>query len=121
VTVRLLYLIFLQAMDWLGPLARSTQSKTVEVLVLRHRVGMLRRRQQTATVRGGPGGVCGTDLVVVPACRLHRIVTLATIVRWHRDLVKRRWTQPRRHRTGSRRTTPALRWLVLRLAAENPS
>ena len=52
------------------------------------------------------------------ACRVHRIVTPATIVRWHRDLVKRRWTQPR---SGGRRTAPELRWLVLRLAAENPS
>ena len=54
-------------------------------------------------------------------CRLHRIVTPATILRWHRDLVKQRWTQPRRHRRGGRRPAPALRRLVLRLAAENPS
>ena len=52
-------------------------------------------------------------------CRLDRIVTPATIVRWHRDLVKRRWTQPRRHRRGGRRRAPELRRLVLRLAAEN--
>jgi putative transposase len=55
------------------------------------------------------------------ACRLHRIGTSATILRWHRDLVKRRWTQPRRPRSGGRRTPPQLRWLVLRLAAENSS
>ena len=56
-----------------------------------------------------------------PVCRLHRIVTPATIVRWHRDLVKRRWTQPRGPRSGGRRTPPELRRLVLRLAAENSS
>jgi transposase len=53
-----------------------------------------------------------------PVGRRHRIVT-TTIVRWHRDLVKRRWTQPRRHRSGGRRTVPELRRLVLRRAAEN--
>ena len=53
------------------------------------------------------------------AGRLQRIVTPATILRWHRDLVKRRWTQPRRRRTGGRSTTSELRQLVLRLAAEN--
>ena len=51
-----------------------------------------------------------------PVCRLHRIVTPATIVRWHRDLVKRRWTPPRCHRSGGRRTVLELCRLVLRLA-----
>jgi len=55
-----------------------------------------------------------------PACRLHRIVTPATSLRWHRDLVRRRWTQPRGHRSGGRRTAPELRRSVLRLAAETP-
>ncbi len=52
------------------------------------------------------------------AGRLHRIVTPATVLRWHRDLVTRRWTRPRR-RTGGRSTAPELRQLVLRLALEN--
>ena len=55
------------------------------------------------------------------ADRLHRIVTPGTIVRWHRDLVKRRCTQPGRLRTGGHRTTPELRQLVLRLTSENAS
>lgn len=53
--------------------------------------------------------------------RLQRIVTPATILRWHRDLVARRWTQPPRRRTGGRSTASKLRRLVLRLAAENPT
>jgi putative transposase len=55
------------------------------------------------------------------ACRSHRIVTPATILRWHRDLVKQRWTQPQGQRHGGRRTLPELGGWVLRLAAENPS
>ena len=35
--------------------------------------------------------------------------------------MKRRWTQPRRHRTNGRRAAPELRRLVLRLATENSS
>jgi putative transposase len=50
---------------------------------------------------------------------LHRIVTPATVLRWHRDLVTRRWTQPRRR--GGRSTASELRQLVLRLASENPT
>ncbi len=40
-------------------------------------------------------------------------------MRWHRDLVARRWTQPPRRRTGGRSTASELRRLVLRLATEN--
>jgi putative transposase len=37
----------------------------------------------------------------------------ATLLHWHRDLVRRRWTYP--HRRGCLRTSPAVRALVLRL------
>jgi putative transposase len=43
-----------------------------------------------------------------------------TILRWHRDLVTRRWAQPRRRAAG-RSTAPELRRLVLRLGSENCS
>jgi putative transposase len=42
------------------------------------------------------------------------------VLRWHRELVRRRWSQPRRRRTGGRCTASELRQLVLRLASENP-
>jgi putative transposase len=51
-------------------------------------------------------------------CRLHRIVTPTTVLRWHRDLVRRQWTQPR-CRPGGRSTASELRQLILRLASEN--
>jgi hypothetical protein len=73
---------------------------------------------RTATVLSGPGGVRALTRLLSPVCRRHRIVTPATIMRWHRNLVKRRWTQPRDQRSGGRRTAPELRRLVLRLAAD---
>jgi hypothetical protein len=42
--VRLLYLIFRQLVAWLGLLVRSSRSKNVEILVLRHEVAVLRRQ-----------------------------------------------------------------------------
>jgi hypothetical protein len=47
------------------------------------------------------------------------LVTPATLLRWHRDLVRRRWTYPRGHR-AHRSLDPALVELVSRLARENP-
>jgi putative transposase len=120
VAVRLLYLIFRQVMAWLGLLARSAQSKNAEILVLRHEVTVLRRQVSRPRLSWADRAVfAGLTRLLSPACRLHRIVTPATIMRWHRDLVKRRWTQPRRHRTSGRRIPPELRRLVLRMAAEN--
>lgn len=120
--VRLLYLIFRQIMAWLGLLARSAQSKNAEILVLRHEVTVLRRQVSRPRLSRADRAVfAALTRLLSRTCRLHRIVTPATILRWHRDLVKRRWTQPRRHRPGGRRTAPELRRLVLRLAAENSS
>jgi putative transposase len=122
VAVRLLYLIFRQVLAWLGLLARSAQSKNAEILVLRHEVAVLRRQVNRPRLSWADRAVfAALTRLLSPACRRHRIVTPATILRWHRDLMKRRWTQPRGHRSGGRCTPPELRRLVLRLAAENPS
>jgi len=120
--VRLLYLSFRQVMAWLGLLSRSAQSKNAEILVLRHEVAVLRRQVSRPRLSWADRAVFAALVrLLSPVCRRHRIVTPATIVRWHRDLVKRRWTQPQRYRSGGRRTVPELRRLVLGLAAENPS
>jgi hypothetical protein len=108
-------------MAWLGLLARSAQSKNAEILVLRHEVALLRRQLRRPRLSWADRAVfAALTRLLSPVCRLHRIVTPATILRWHRDLVKRHWTQPRGQRRGGRRTPPKLRRLVLWLAAENP-
>jgi hypothetical protein len=48
-----------------------------------------------------------------------RFVQPATLLRWHRDLVRRRWSYP--HRRGRPGVALEIRALVLRLARENPT
>ena len=43
VSLRLLYLIFSQLLNWLMQLSRATSSKNIELLVLRHEVAILRK------------------------------------------------------------------------------
>jgi putative transposase len=121
VAVRLFYLIFRQLVAWLGLLARSSTSKNAEILVLRHEVAVLRRQVRRPRLSWADGGVRGTDPITVPDLPTASDHTPATVLRWHRDLVTRRWTQPRRRRTGGRSTASELRQLVLRLASENPT
>src|SRR5450432_2061659 len=61
---------------------------------------------------------------VIPKVRRHGlrlVVTPEAILRWHRDIVRRRWAaQSMRARTGRPATGPNFKSLVLRLARENP-
>jgi putative transposase len=47
-------------------------------------------------------------------------ITPATLLRWHRELVRRKWTYRRSGRPGQPRIDAAIRELILRLARENP-
>jgi hypothetical protein len=54
-----------------------------------------------------------------PSGRRRLFVTPGTLLRWHADLVRRRWTFKRRSQ-GRPSTRASIRILVLRLARENP-
>ena len=118
--MRLLYLVFRHLVAWLGLLARSSSSKNAEILILRHELAVLQHQVSRPRLSWADQAVfAALARLLSQAGRLQRIVTPATIMRWHRDLVKRRWTPPRRRRTSGRYTTSELRQLVLRLASEN--
>jgi hypothetical protein len=100
VAVRLLYLIFRQLVAWLGLRARSSGSKNAGILVLRHEVAVLRRQVSRPRLSWADRAMFASlTRLLSPACQLHRLVAPGTVLRWHRDLVKRRRTQPRRRRT----------------------
>src|SRR4030095_6404385 len=52
------------------------------------------------------------------ALRCHRLVTPHTILRWHRRLVRRRWTYP--HQTGRPPIDDVLAALVVRMLRGDP-
>ena len=120
-TFRLLYLIFCQLFGRPGLLARAQASKNAEILVLRHEVAVLRRQVSRPRSSWPDRAVLAALARLLPKQhRLHRFVTPETLLRWHRDLIKRRWTYPHRQ-PGRPSTVPELGRLILRMAAENPT
>ena len=121
VSLRLLYLIFRHLLGLLLLLGRTSTTKDVELLVLRHEVAVLRRTNPKPRLEWADRAVFAALVRHLPqALRCHRLVTPNTILRWHRSLVCRRWTYPHR-RPGRPPIDAAIAALVVRMAAENPS
>jgi len=112
-------LIFRATVEWLCLLSRSGASKDAEILVLRHQLAVLRRQVARPRPSWADRALQAALSRLVPRSRWPRLfITPETVLRWHRDLVRRRWTVPRRG--GRPPTPPTIRQLVLRMAADNP-
>ena len=77
VSLRLLYLIFNQLLNWLMQLSRAASSKNIELLVLRHEVAVLRRTNpKPQNGLGRPSRVLAALIRRLPTnLRSHRLVT----------------------------------------------
>jgi len=120
VSLRLLYLIFWQALGLVLLIGRTSATKDVELLVLRHEVAVLRRTTPRPHLDWADRAVFAALIQRLPhALRRHRLVTPDTILRWHRRLVRQRWTYP--NRPGRPPIDDGLAALVVRMATDNPN
>ena len=121
------YLTFLRITRlaaWLRLSRREEAWKTAEILILRHQLAVLQRRQpRRPKLDWADRALLAVLLGVIPKARRHGLrllVTPDTILRWHRDIVRRRWaTRSMRGRTGRPAIRRNIKALVLRLAREN--
>jgi hypothetical protein len=121
VTLSLLYRAFCRTLQLIRLICRGNVDLAVEVVMLRHEVAVLRRQVHRPALEPSDRAVLAGLARLLPRRRLGRFfVRPETLLRWHRDLVARRWTYPHGQpgRPGIAKGTIAL---VLRLAKENPT
>ena len=117
--VRFCYVMLWRVLQLAALRLRSHEWKELEIVVLRHELAILRRRQRRPTIT-----VVDRTFLAAASRMLSRsrwtsfLVTPATLLRWHRRLVAKRWTYARPAGRPPKRRE--MRELALRLAHDNP-
>ena len=123
--LRFVFLLITRVASWLQLSRHEEARQTAEILILRHQLAVLQRQQpRRPDLNWADRALLAVPLSVIPKARrqgLRLLVTPDTILRWHRDIARRRWAaRSKRGRTGRPTTRRNIRALVLRLARENP-
>ena len=123
--LRFVFLLITRTATWLRLSRREETWRISEILLLRHQLAVLQRRQPgRPKLNWADRALLATLLGVIPKARRHGLRLLVapdTILRWHRDIIRRRWAaKSARGKTGRPATRRNIKTLIFRLARENP-
>jgi putative transposase len=93
--LRLVYLAVLRLFGWLGLLTRADTAKDAEILMLRHQLLVLRRQRRSPRLSWADRAILSSLSRLLSKAGRRRaclLISPRTVLRWHSDLVKRRWT-----------------------------
>jgi transposase len=116
-----IYVALCRLLQLVALLCKSERSKELEILLLQHELAILRRQPRRAPVRPVDRAILAAIAGALPRQAWSSLsLSPATVLRWHRQLVRRRWTYPHR-RPGRPPLDRRAQALVVQLARENPS
>src|SRR5215211_9335494 len=96
-------------------------AKDLEILVLRQQLRVLRRKTGRPRFTALDRVLLAAASRAIPRDRWASfLVTPQTLLRWHRELVRRKWTYRKARRPGRPPLDAEVVALVLRMARENP-
>ncbi len=118
-------------LDLIAVVGRSEHEKALEIMLLRQQLRILQRKHPNPP-RLSHWEKLGLAILTarlvslssIGRSHLAQVILLfkpETVLKWHRDLVRRKWTFSRQRSTGRPLIAPDLEALLLRLANENPS
>ena len=114
------YQAFCRLLGIIRRLGRERSELAIEIAMLRHEVAVLRRQiARPALQPADRAMLSGLWRALSKRRRMGSLIHPATLLRWHRDLVPRRWTYATRR--GRPRTQAGVVAIVCRLARENPT
>jgi putative transposase len=116
----LLYLLLRRLLGLFRSSEGTVAEADLEIVVLRHQLAILRRQVRRLVYRRTDRAFLAAASRVLPREMWRSfMVRPETLLRWHRELVRRKWTRPH-PRPGRPAIDPETRNLVLHLARENP-
>jgi transposase len=120
VLASLIYLALRRLLELCSLRLRSPQFKELEIVVLRHELEVLRRQAGRPQLRRQDRAFLAAASRLLPRARWRSfLVQPETLLRWHRELLARRWSYPNQS-PGRPPIAAEIRALVMRLARENP-
>src|SRR5664279_446972 len=115
-----LYLAFTRILQLVRLGRRDSDELAIEIVMLRHEVAVLCRQVVRLSLRPSDRALlAGLGRLLDRRRRGRFFVQPDTLLRWHRDLVRRKWTQ--RRRSGRPSITAGTVAIIVRLARENPT
>lgn len=109
--------------------SRLSEYKDLEIIILRHQLDVMIRKQnkpirpnraEKATLALLTAHLKqNTKRTISQLGDFIRIVRPETVIRWHRELVRRKWAQPPQNKAGRPKIKQETESLIVRLAKEN--